>query len=204
MKKSFSLVEIGFVLFIMMAVVFTALPLSVSNINQARLVASWKDYSKQINYSFETFSEFKKHHRRMSIKTSTAKLMEYLDAKPVSADILGNYKYRMMNERFYKELDPVRFDEVYVDVKGRISAIEYEDLMCMRHKDNSCITVWVDLNGVKKPNTVGKDIFAYKVYSKGIRFYGYGMGTEGMREDCSKKGTGLGCSQFYLLGGDIK
>ena len=60
MKKAFSLVEIGFVLFILASVFFIVTPLSVSNIKQAKFIADWKGYMEQVSYSYETLIEYKK------------------------------------------------------------------------------------------------------------------------------------------------
>ena len=61
-KRAFSLVEIIIVLFIMAAVFFAIVPFSVSNIKQAKFIAVWKDYMKQVDYSYETLTEYQKEN----------------------------------------------------------------------------------------------------------------------------------------------
>ena len=198
MKKAFSLVEIGFLLFILAAVFFTVIPFSVTNVKQAKFISVWKNYMEQVSYSFETLVEYKKNNN-LDGKASVERLMHYLDAKPFpDKDKLKNYKYKMMNGNFYQKMNVDKFDEIYKDASGRLIGIEYS------FGNESYATVWTDLNGKNAPNIVGKDIFVYEIYSDSVSPYGKGMKIESVRNDCSKTGTGMTCSQFYILGGDLK
>lgn len=209
-QKAFSLVEIGIMLFIMTGVIFVTVPLSVSNINQARYISAWKDYFNQVKYSFEILNEYKKTNV-MDVAHSVSKLMEYLDARLVADDMqtakndknIRGYKYKMMNGHFYQNINLEKFDEVYMDIKKRLVGIEYGDKNCSK-TNAPCATAWVDLNGRKKPNTVGKDILIYEIYPNSVEPYGKGMDFSFLKTDCSRRGTGKSCSKFYLLGGDLK
>ena len=202
MKKAFSLVEICFVLFIIAAVFFAVVPFSVSNIKLARFISEWKGYMEQVSYSFETLTEYKKYNN-IDEKESVKRLFHYLDAKPVYDEgKYKNYRFKMMNGKFYQKLNIKKYDEVYTDIKGRLIGVEYSKSECT--KTRPCTTVWVDLNSKKKPNIVGKDIFIYEIYEDSVSPYGKGIKVETMKKDCSKKGTGMTCSQFYILGGDLK
>ena len=60
--------------------------------------------------------------------------------------------------------------------------------------------MFFDINGVKKPNTVGKDIFPLVYTEKGIR-PAYSDKTQSqIDKDCSKTGTGYSCIRNYLKG----
>ena len=202
MKKAFSLVEICFVLFIIAAVFFAVVPFSVSNIKQARFISEWKSYMEQVSYSFETLIEYKKYNN-IDEKESAKRLFHYLDAKLVNdKEKYSNYKFKMMNGKFYQKINIKKFDEIYTDIRGRLFGVEYEKSECS--KTQPCTTVWIDLNGEKGPNIVGKDILVYEIYKDSVSPYGKGIKVETMKNDCSKIGTGITCSQFYLLGGDLK
>ena len=203
MKKAFSLVEIGFVLFIITAIFFVAVPLSISNLKQARFIADWKDYVDQVQYSFETLTEYKKT-KNLDTKASVQRLIKYLDGKLTDKNDYKFYKYKMMNGRIYQLINLNKFDEVYVDPQNRLIGVEYGEDSCRESEKVPCATVWTDLNGTKKPNIVGKDIFVYEVYDNNIEPYGNGINFESLKNDCSKFGTGMSCSKFYLLGGDLK
>ena len=203
MKKAFSLVEIGFVLLIITVVFFTAVPFSVSNVKQARLIAEWKNYVEQINYTYETLKEYKKN-KKLTIKASVSRLIGYLDGKKTENDYLDNYKFKMMNGYFYQKMSPKKFDEVYIDIKKRIIGVEYGDINCEKKENVPCATIWIDLNGKRKPNIVGKDIFLYEYYPDRVDPYGKGMSYNTLKYDCSRTGTGLSCSEYYLMGGSLK
>ena len=202
MKKAFSLVEISFVLFVLAAVLFAVVPFSVSNIKQAKFISEWKNYMAQVSYSYETLAEYKKTNN-LDDKASVKMLMNYLDATLVSdKNSLKNYKYKMMNGNIYQKIKIDRFDEIYKDVNHRLIGVQYMEKGCSLNLP--CQTVWTDLNGTLKPNIVGKDIFVYEIYKDSVSPYGKGVSVKTMKEDCSKFGTGMLCSQYYILGGDLK
>ena len=204
MKKysAFSLIEIGIVLFIITAVFFIIVPLSVSNVKQAKFIAAWKDYNSQAAYSFETLTEYKKYHN-INDKDSVKRLIEYLDGREIPKDSkeIKHYRYKMMNGKFYEKLNVKNFDEIYQDNRNRLLGVKYNN----SNSPNDALkaTVWIDLNGRKKPNIVGKDILILEIYSDGVEPYGKGVKVSVMKKDCSCMGTGMLCSKYYLMGGDL-
>ena len=201
-KKAFSLVEIIIVLFIMAAVFFAIVPFSVSNIKQAKFIAVWKDYMKQVDYSYETLTEYQKENP-LKKKEAFLRLMNYLDAKIVSKDEerIKNYSYKMMNGKFFHKIKLADFDEIYQDINGRLIGAEYKKI-CKEHHE--CIRVWIDLNGEYKPNVVGKDIFVYEISDNFVQPYGDGIEFSKLKEGCSPQGNGMYCSKYYLIGGDLQ
>ena len=207
LKKAFSLVEIGIVLFVVAAVFFTVVPFSYSNVKQARFISEWKNYMNQVEYSHEVLNEYKKGHP-LNDRESADKLMEYLDGRSIHSDSkeVKNYKYKMMNGKFYQKMNIKKFDKIYLDEKKRLIGLEYEktDTENRCSSKNPCATVWVDINGGKRPNTVGNDIFVYEFYVDKVAPYGMGMDISDLKKDCSHSGTGMCCSSFYILGGDLQ
>lgn len=63
-----------------------------------------------------------------------------------------------------------------------------------------CVTsIYVDVNGYKKPNVVGKDIFRIYVLENSTKPYGAaGDTTFPPSTDCDAAGFGFGCSTLYL------
>jgi prepilin-type N-terminal cleavage/methylation domain-containing protein len=62
--------------------------------------------------------------------------------------------------------------------------------------ENMCSNIFVDVNGFKNPNVVGKDIFGIIVTPTGIKPYGsYGYWNQ---NTCSDSSTGWSCSAQYL------
>lgn len=203
-QNAFSLVEIIIMIFVVTAVFFAVVPFSVSNIKQARLIADWKDYISQVEYSFETLQEYKKFHTIGEIE-SIDKLMDYLDAKVIDSNnpMVKKYRYKMLNGHFYENINISKFDKIYIDADEKLMGIEYNinGQRCLKEKP--CATVWVDLNGQIKPNIVGNDIFIYEIYKDSVAPYGKDISFRTLKKDCSRGGTGMFCSRFYLLGGDM-
>ncbi len=65
--------------------------------------------------------------------------------------------------------------------------------------DGASVSIAVDINGDKKPNTIGKDIF-YMVYipGRGLVPPFADANEEKRAEDCTKAGNGLSCTLKYL------
>jgi len=63
---------------------------------------------------------------------------------------------------------------------------------------SSGLVVYFDINGARKPNTIGKDIFV-TVFTEDGLVPAYKNGTSvQIDSDCSKSGTGISCIQKYL------
>ena len=55
---------------------------------------------------------------------------------------------------------------------------------------NGCSSLWIDINGEKKPNQWGRDIFIFILKEDGL----YPAGCEGNSSDCNKNSTGYNCA----------
>ena len=56
--------------------------------------------------------------------------------------------------------------------------------------ENSCAVFYYDVNGDKKPNTIGRDIFAYIINPDGVY--------PPISNDCNKNNTGWGCAAYII------
>lgn len=83
-------------------------------------------------------------------------------------------------------------------------------------QDNNHIHFVIDLNGSKKPDTLGKDIFemtmtsqafndgVHNISAPGIYMYGHGLTAEAIKSNlygCSKNNIGLMCGEKILMDG---
>ena len=63
-------------------------------------------------------------------------------------------------------------------------------------------TIYIDINGSKEPNTLGKDYFMFKlVKNKGILPNGYNTDQNKIYANCSKTGSGEYCAQWIMMNG---
>ena len=68
----------------------------------------------------------------------------------------------------------------------------------------SAVIMMFDMNGLKGPNTWGKDIYGINIFTDGkITPIGTGWDLEDLKKDCSETGTGISCSHYYRIGGEF-
>ena len=65
-----------------------------------------------------------------------------------------------------------------------------------RGVDNSCGVFYYDVNGDKKPNTIGRDIFAYFINPDGVY--------PPISNDCNKNNLGWGCAAYIIKNSNMK
>jgi len=63
--------------------------------------------------------------------------------------------------------------------------------------------ITVDVNGSKKPNQFGKDVFVFTFYDNGTKPYGYYWSSENINSNCLSKDNGVVCSAKVLSEGEI-
>ena len=61
-----------------------------------------------------------------------------------------------------------------------------------------------DVNGEVGPNVWGKDVFGLNIYSDRFEPFCKNDTINEQKQQCSKNGTGLCCSNYYLQGGSIE
>lgn len=67
---------------------------------------------------------------------------------------------------------------------------------CTQHTANNCGYIMVDVNGFKKPNVVGKDIYA--MHLTPTKLYPFGSNADGNEDTCTATTNGFGCAAEYL------
>ena len=60
-----------------------------------------------------------------------------------------------------------------------------------------------DVNGKTGPNVWGKDVFGFNIFSDRFEPFCKNDSVSVQKQDCSKAGTGLCCSNYYLIGGSF-
>lgn len=83
---------------------------------------------------------------------------------------------------------------INVDVYGSASIWTYFGTRVQ----NNGLVIFFDINGERKPNVVGKDIFAVIYTTKGLVPVYHNKTQEEIKKDCSKTGTGYSCIREYL------
>ena len=84
---------------------------------------------------------------------------------------------------------------------GKIVGLKWQNTP-VRYSDKFPVAIMsVDLNGMKKPNKWGYDIFGINIYTDRIEPLGKTYDDYLLKSDCSKKGKGISCSYYYYIYG---
>ena len=95
--------------------------------------------------------------------------------------------------------DTYRFKTYYLTYSNAIVSIKLFD----EQQGDLRGLLMYDVNGIKSPNIWGKDVFGMYIYNDRFEPFGKSESVSKQKQDCSRAGTGLFCSNYYLLGGNF-
>lgn len=192
MKKNngFTIIEVTILFVIFLIVAFLVAPLSLDDTIQAKNVLRWKNVQSD-------FSNILYAVKANEIKTDSdySAALDKILQNDTKATITP-YKIVYMNGKFPDE--QYVFDKYMITYANAIIAVKY-------FNDNQTLkgVILYDVNGKNGPNTWGKDVFGINIYNDRFEPFGYAAPMNEQKKDCSRKGTGLFCSNYYLIGGDF-
>ncbi len=211
MKKfTFSIFNIGSISLIVILIILILFPFNLINIEQAQRTAKWKSTYEKLKYSFELV----KLHEGCIIPTAEGagkiitedyillRFAPYFNVK--SNNIINPYKfgYRKLNgspviksSQFYFDKFIERKDSVLIGIKQNTAKIV--------NKNQPLYYMFVDINGIEKPNRIGQDIFIISILRDNIKALGENSSYSILKANCSPIGNGLYCSEYFLLGGSF-
>ena len=191
MKKGFTLIEVSILFIIFLIVAFLVAPLSVDDTMQAKNISKWRSVQEDFTNIFYSINT-QKNESNVTFKEAFETIMsnEYKeDIKPYKITYLNGtypsntYRFKDYKSTYSKAVISIKFfDEIKNDLQG---------------------LVMYDVNGTSGPNSWGKDIFGLNIYSDRFEPFGRHDSLNIQKQDCSKNGTGLACSNYYLIGGSF-
>lgn len=191
MKNGFTIVEVSILFVIFLIVAFLVAPLSLDDTLQAKNAARWRNVQgdfENIFYSVNTQRE----NEDFNFSESFNKVMQgeiKTDSEP--------YKITYMNGTFPGSA--YRFTELKNTYSNATVAYKLYDT-----PQNGVFGVLMyDVNGQVGPNVWGKDVFGLNIYSDKFEPFCKNDPVTTQKQDCSKSGTGLCCSNYYLIGGSF-
>ena len=191
MKKGFTIVEVSILFVIFLIVAFLVAPLSVDDTAQARYTSKWKSVQSDflnIFYSINTQNE----EENQTFKEVLNTILE-----SETQNKIKDYKITFMNGTFPSHTYRFKnYKETYT--KATIAVKLFDE-----PKDNLQGLLMYDVNGAKGPNIWGKDVFGLHIYDDRFEPFGKNEAINTQKQDCSKNGTGLFCSNYYLIGGNF-
>lgn len=191
MKKGFTIVEVSILFVIFLIVAFLVAPLSLDDTRQAKNTSKWRTVQEDFSNVFYAINTRK--------KDSNLTLIEALD-KAISNDLAGDtepYKITFLNGTYPN--DTYRFSNFKATNSNAILAYKIFNTP----EDNIYGILMYDVNGKTGPNVWGKDIFGYNIYEDHFEPFCKSDSLARQKQDCTKNGTGLCCSNYYLIGGDF-
>lgn len=205
-KKAFTIIEVVIVFLLMLGITFFLLPRNLESTKQAKLISKWGEKYNELEYMFSVIraqkdSEIKQNFQ--SSKNNEKKEKALLETiKPclrISSEVKEPYKQVYMNKMEVPPMGRYYFEKFYYTNQGEVVGLKLINPDCK--ETQTCAIMAFDENGVAPPNTWGFDVFGINVTKDGIEPFGKNIDTELLRSNCSKDGSGVFCSYYYLMGG---
>lgn len=191
MKKGFTIVEVSILFVIFLIVAFLVVPLSLDDSLQARNASRWRKvqsdfenilYSINVNSDsdkFDFISSFQNVIKGEIKEDADLYKITYMNGSlPGGVYNFNEFKRTYSNATIAYKLYPESNN-------GPLGVIMY------------------DVNGEIGPNSWGKDIFGYNIYKDRFEPFCKAESVKYQKQDCSKTGKGICCSNYYLIGGSL-
>ena len=115
-----------------------------------------------------------------------------------TSNTIKPYNISFLNNSIHE--DKYQFDDYKLTHSNAMISVKYFD-----KNENGILGILVyDVNGNKKPNTWGKDVFGLNIYNDRFEPFCKEYTVDQQKQDCSRHGSGLCCSNYYLIGGDFE
>ena len=191
MKKGFTIVEVSILFVIFLIVAFLVAPLSLDDTMQAKNTSRWRSVQQDfinIYYSINTQKDQNELNFTDALNTIVNSEIK---------DDISSYKITFMNGTFPN--NTYRFKDFKTTYSNATLAVKLFDTP----QDNKLGMLMYDVNGKVGPNVWGKDVFGMNIYDDKFEPFCKSESMSYQKQDCSKNGTGLCCSNYYLIGGSF-
>ena len=192
MKIAFTIVEVSILFVIFLIVAFLVAPLSLDDSLQAKNASRWRNVQSDFANIFYAVNA-QKEDENFDFKTAFESVM--------SGEVKGNvdlYKITFLNGTFPNST--YRFNDFKLTQTN--SVVSYK--LYETPQDGVLGLLLYDVNGSVGPNVWGKDVFGLNIYSDRFEPFCKNDAISVQKQQCSKNGTGLCCSNYYLQGGSIE
>lgn len=192
MKKGFTIIEVSILFVIFLIVAFLVAPLSLDDSLQAKNAQRWRRVQTDFINIFDSVN-LKITQDDYNFNKAFNSVME----NEIKKD--GNtYKVSFLNTS--SPTFQYKFDDFKITHTNSIVSYKLYD---SPHEGNLMGILMYDVNGEVGPNVWGKDVFGLNIYNDRFEPFCKNDPIEVQKKDCSRQGTGLCCSNYYLIGGKI-
>lgn len=207
--KAFNMVELMIVAGLMLTTVILCVPVIFNNSKEAKIIASWKKLYTEVQSNFEVFEIADRESVLGLCQNGLSKEKEAEIFRIVGPYVGVDVNKNTSNLRFYHYKYK---NGAQVPMKSKIftRTFAYQDngnivgfrwLSCDCSETEPCAAVLFDMNGNKKPNRIGKDIFGLYLFKHRIEAFGSELTNRDLTKACMGQSNGLSCSEYYLRGG---
>lgn len=191
MKKGYTIIEVSILCVIFLIAAILIAPLSLDDTRMAKSASRWRSVQSDFSNIFYSVNTLKSKDG-----------IEFKEAfnKVISNDIkndIKTYKITFLNGTYPN--NTYRFTDYKTTYSNATLAIKLFD---EPQGDLQGLLLY-DVNGKKGPNVWGKDVFGLNIYDDRFEPFGKSNSVSEQKQDCSKNGTGLSCSNYYLIGGSF-
>lgn len=199
-KNGFTIIEIITTIFILAVASMVLIHFIAKDTRtQANNIDKWVTFYKEVNTQYKVYRLQNPEVKIFAYPEDKIfkSFAPYLNLQNNSQVI--NYRYRYLNGK--RISDEQKLDRLAYRQDGSIVGFKVLNQGC--DANTPCATLLFDVNGPNKPNKIGFDIFGLEFYKNEIHPWGYFDYNEltSYKTDCSKQGSGVTCSHYYLIGG---
>ena len=192
MKKGFTIIEVSILFVIFLIVAFLVAPLSLDDTVQAKNTSRWRRIQEDFSNIFYSINT-QKEEANIELEIALDSILK----NEIKSEI-PTYKITYMNGSFPDE--KYKFKTFYTTYSD--STLGYKIFDSSQNELKGILMY--DINGKNGPNKWGKDVFGYNMYSNNFEPFCKTKTIHEQKKDCSKNGTGICCSNYFLIGGQIE
>ena len=189
LKQGFTIVEVSILFVIFLIVAFLVVPLSLDDTMQAKNTAIWKNVQTEFANIFYSIN-VQKEKNGFDFSKAFADVIN-IELK----ESIAPYKISFLNGTPTSER--YTFDNYKRSIADRVVAYKFLD----EPEGDLIGYLMYDVNGSVGPNVWGKDVFGLNIYSDRFEPFCKNDTFSIQKQECGKDGTGLCCSNYYLIGG---
>jgi len=191
MKKGYTIIEVSILCVIFLIAAILIVPLSLDDTRMAKSASRWRNVQSDFSNIFYSVNTLR-----------TKNNIEFKEAfnKVLSNDIKADaksYKITFMNGTYPN--NTYRFSDYKMTYSNATLSIKFFD----EPQGDWQGLLMYDVNGKTGPNVWGKDVFGLNIYDDRFEPFGKSDSVSEQKQDCSKNGTGLSCSNYYIIGGSF-
>lgn len=208
-NKAFTLTEIFVVILLIVITACLVISDLIEDNKKLDTISKWKNTYKNVEYVFSALqmqaTETDNISFKKALNNQEKETVLYEMLTPyfrMENEVLNqNYKTYYLNGKAIKENDDYYITNLHTTNSGKIVGLKWLNTPEKIQDKLPVALMSIDLNGIKKPNKWGYDIFGVNIYTNRIEPLGKSDDEYLLKSDCSKKGKGLTCSYYYYIYG---